>query len=108
MQISVESQEPTDYFDLLSMFGCFSFNSRGLPHLSSNGSSSVLPKSLYFDGFGVLGISRSVYINSVQRALSVFDRFVRTVSTEQIPFGLASVRVGFGENGPGEDGKMLL
>lgn len=92
MQISVESQEPTNYFDLLSMFGCFSFNSRGLPHLSSNGSSSILPKSLYFDGFGALGISRSVYINSAQRALSVFNRFVRTVSR----FRLGSPLLGLG------------
>ncbi|KAJ8617294.1 hypothetical protein MRB53_013480 [Persea americana] len=117
MQTSAVAQEPTNSFDLLSRFGCFSLDSRCLWTLSSNGSSSILSNSLFFDGFGAvvlekkpkvvasLRLSRSAY--RAQRAWNEFNRFVR-MHCERIPFGFASVGVESGENGLREDWSVGL
>ncbi|RWR92963.1 N-acetylglucosaminyl-phosphatidylinositol de-N-acetylase [Cinnamomum micranthum f. kanehirae] len=54
MQTSAVAQEPTNSFDLPSRFGCFSSDAICLWTLSSNGSSSILSNSLFFDGIEAL------------------------------------------------------
>lgn len=117
MHPSAVTQEPTKSFDLLSKFGCFSFDPRGLWHLSSTGSSSNHLNFLYFNGVGALGhekrpkvvaslgLSRSTY--RIQRAWNEFNQFVR-FHCDYFPLGFASIGFGLGENRLSEDGSVVL
>ncbi|XP_058067799.1 monogalactosyldiacylglycerol synthase, chloroplastic isoform X1 [Magnolia sinica] len=108
MHPSAVAQEPKTPFDLLSRLGCFDFDSRGLWHISSNGSSPIHLNSSYFGRFesvvfqkkqpkvvASLGLSRSA--SRIQRFWNEFNRFVRFHS-EKIPIGFASVGSQSGEN----------
>ncbi|KAF8389256.1 hypothetical protein HHK36_025949 [Tetracentron sinense] len=117
MHSSAVTQEPLNFLDVLSKFGCFSVDSRCFYHLGSNGYSSILSSCLYFDGFGSLvaekkprvvaslGVSRNAA--RIQSFLNQFNRAVR-LQCERIPIGFASIQASSGDNGLKEDGSGVL
>ncbi|PIA46005.1 hypothetical protein AQUCO_01600340v1 [Aquilegia coerulea] len=105
MRSSAVTQDTINLFDVLPKWDGFPF-SKGLCNLDSNGYSSNLSNSLYFNGFGgeknrpkvfaSLGLSKGT--SRIYKVWNDFNRAIRFYC-ERIPIGFASVAVSSGDNG---------
>ncbi|KAF5206004.1 Processive diacylglycerol beta-glucosyltransferase [Thalictrum thalictroides] len=118
MRSSAVSQDPINLFDVLPKWDGFPFNnSKGFFSLDSNGYSSNMSNSLYFNGFGglvgeknkpkvfaSLGLSKGS--SRLYKVWSDFNRAIR-LYCERIPIGFASVAVSC-DNGSKGDSVAVL
>ncbi|KAJ7966303.1 monogalactosyldiacylglycerol synthase, chloroplastic [Quillaja saponaria] len=115
---STGNQEPGAVSDFVSQLGRFAFNSKFL-NLGSDGCSSFVSNSVYFDGFGgsIGGRKRKVAASlslgsrgssGIRKFINDFNSVIR-FHCEKLPIGFASVQVGSGDsNGLREEGCGVL